>query len=258
MRISSLSSAIAPYSGSADALNAEPGSPTSFLTGAGARMTTPSSIGVIFDMDGVLIDSASAHFRSWQLLAREHGTTVAQEQFTATFGRQNRDIIPLLFEDVTPDRLRLLADRKEAIYRDLIREDPPIVDGAAALIRDLHAIGVRLAVGSSGPRANIDLVLRALGATDRIPVVVSGDDVTRGKPDPQVFTLSATRLGIPANRCVVVEDAPVGIEAARAAGTRTVAVSIYHPARTFTGVDCVVDRLADLTADRLVSLVAAR
>lgn len=218
-------------------------------------MTTPSSFGVIFDMDGVLIDSASAHFHSWQLLAREHGTTVAQEQFTATFGRQNRDIIPLLFEDVTPDRLRLLADRKEAIYRDLIREDPPIVDGAVALIRDLFAIGVRLAVGSSGPRANIDLVLRALGATERIQVVVSGDDVSRGKPDPQVFTLSATRLGIPANRCVVVEDAPVGIEAAQAAGARTVAVSIYHPARTFAEVDCVVDRLADLTADRLVSLV---
>lgn len=217
-------------------------------------MTTPSSFGVIFDMDGVLIDSASAHFHSWQLLAREHGTTVAQEQFTATFGRQNRDIIPLLFEDVTPDRLRLLADRKEAIYRDLIREDPPIVDGAVALIRDLHAAGVRLAVGSSGPRANIDLVLRALGATERIQVVVSGDDVSRGKPDPQVFTLAATRLGIPANRCVVVEDAPVGIEAAQAAGARTVAVSIYHPAESFPHADFVASRLAELSVDRLKGL----
>ncbi len=217
-------------------------------------MTAKPPIGVVFDMDGVLVDSAAAHLRSWRLLARECGGHVTQEEFTRTFGRQNRDIIPMLFGPVSETRMRELADRKEEIYRDLIREHPPIVSGAVALVRALHAGGALLAVGSSGPLENIELVLAAMGVRDCIPAIVSGDDVTRGKPDPQVFTLAAQRLDVPVSRCVVIEDAPIGIEAARAAGTRAVAVLIYHPADAFGQADFVVSRLADLSVSRVLSL----
>ena len=86
--------------------------------------------GVIFDMDGVLVDSATPHFRSWQMLAEENGTSVTRDQFAESFGRQNRDIIPLLFGEVSPRRLQELADRKEELYRHLIRQCAPVVDGA--------------------------------------------------------------------------------------------------------------------------------
>lgn len=218
-------------------------------------MTADGPIGVIFDMDGVLVDSAESHFQSWKGLAEECGGTVTKEQFARTFGRQNRDIIPILFGDVHEERLKALADRKEEIYRELIRQRLPIVDGAAKLVHALHDGGVRIAVGSSAPRANIDLVLDAMGVADCVCVVVSGDDHSRGKPDPQVFEVAAERLGLTPSRCVVVEDAPVGIKAARAAGARAVAVLLYHPADAFAEADHIVPRLADLSVDELTSLV---
>lgn len=220
-----------------------------------------SAIGVIFDMDGVLVESADAHLASWELLASQEGVKINRAQFAATFGRQNRDIVPLLFSPASAARVKALAERKEKIYRGLIREHPPIVAGAVMLVEALHEAGVRLAVGSSAPKANIDLVLSAMGATAWICAVVSGDDVARGKPDPQVFAMAAERLGLPARRCVVVEDAPVGIQAARAAGAAAVAVLSCHAADAFefTDVACrpdlTVDRLTDLSVARLIALV---
>lgn len=201
------------------------------------------------------MDSAAPHLRSWQILAEENGAVVTPEQFAATFGQQNRDIIPKLFGEVSEQRLGTLGDRKEEIYRDLVRMDPPIVDGAVCLVRELGEVGVRLAVGSSGPRKNIDLILAAMGVTDQIPVVVSADDVTRGKPDPQVFLLAADRMGIPPNRCVVIEDAPVGVQSARSAGARVVAVAVHHPSDAFDGADLVVARLSVLSVQELVGLI---
>ena len=218
-------------------------------------MNPREPIGVIFDMDGVLVDSAEPHLESWQLLAKENDRSVTREQFAATFGRQNNDIIPLLFGDVDAQRCAALADRKEEIYRDLVRRAPPIVKGAVDLIQALHERGVRLAVGSSGPSQNIELELDAMGVQELIPVVISGDDVQRGKPDPQVFSLACQGLGVEAVRCVVVEDAPAGIEAAMAAGTRTIAILMHHPAESFENADCIVDRLSDLTPDKIESLV---
>lgn len=217
-------------------------------------MGTQTAVGVIFDMDGVLVDSAPAHFQSWQRLAAEEGGSVTSEQCAATFGRQNRDIIPALFGAMSRARVSTLADRKEAIYRDLIRHAPPIVDGAAELVRDLHHAGVRLAVGSSGPLPNIELVLDALGVTECVSTIVTGDDVTHGKPDPEVFCLAAQGLGLAPERCVVIEDAPAGTQAAHAAGTRVVAVLIHHPAEAFEHADRTVTRLAELSADDLIAL----
>ena len=116
-------------------------------------------VGAVFDMDGVLVDSAAPHFRSWQLLAKENNTVVTEAQFSETFGQHNNDIIPKIFGNTTPSEVCELAARKEELYRDLIRADAPIVSGAPELIRGLFEAGVALAVGSSGPLANIELVL---------------------------------------------------------------------------------------------------
>jgi beta-phosphoglucomutase len=206
-------------------------------------------------MDGVLVDSADAHYLSWQQLARECGRDVTREQFAATFGRQNRDIVPVLIGDVPGATLDSLSDRKEEIYREMVCDSAPIVDGAVELVRALSQAGCSLAVGSSGPRANIDLVLEAMGVAELMLTIISGDDVTRGKPDPQVFALACAGLEIEPTRCIVVEDAPAGVEAARGAGTRTVAVLMHHSADSFEKADLVVNRLADLSADSVFALV---
>ena len=210
---------------------------------------------IIFDMDGVLIDSAAAHYESWRRLAAELGRQLTLEQFSATFGQQNRDIIPQFFGG-HPDAERIaeLAERKEVIYRDLVRGQMPAIDGAVDLVRRCHAAGLRLAVGSSGPQPNIALALDELGITDCFETIVHEKDVTRGKPDPQVFLLAAERLGIEPGACAVIEDAPTGIQAALAAGMTAIGLTTHHPREKLAAAHQVVDRLADLTPTDIAAM----
>lgn len=215
---------------------------------------------VIFDMDGVLVDSAPAHFESWQRLAREEGIVITHEQFEAGFGRQNRDIIPMFFGPVSPIRLAEIAERKESLYREIVRNNVPAVPGAARLVHELASQGIPLALGSAGPRDNIQLVLDSMGVSPHFRVIVSGEDASRGKPDPMVFQLACTRLEMLPARCVVIEDAIAGVQAAKAAGTRVAAVMMHHSANALrkAGADLVVSRISDLTPDDLLELVNRR
>jgi beta-phosphoglucomutase len=204
--------------------------------------------GVIFDMDGVLVDSYSAHLASWQALYRELGIEYGESAFAADFGRTSRDILRrTLGEQLAEERIRELDARKEALFRDLLRKSFPAMDGAVELIDALWADGFLLAVGSSGPPENIALALEKLGRARRLSAVVTGRDVTRGKPDPQVFQLAARRLGLPADRCAVVEDAVHGIEAARRGGMAGIALTGTAPREQFAAADLVVDSLRELT-----------
>ena len=212
---------------------------------------------VIFDVDGVLVDSYDAHMRSWLLMGREHGLTITEEQFASTFGQTSREIIARFWgSDLSREDAEALDARKEAIYRDLIRERFPAMDGSVELIDALADAGFRLAVGSSGPPENVELTLDCLGRASRFNAVVTGRDVTRGKPDPQVFQIAAERLGLPLERCIVVEDAPVGITAARAAGMASVALVGTVAADRLGEADLVVRSLRELLdVSRLAALL---
>jgi len=206
--------------------------------------------GVIFDMDGVLVDSGPAHAASWRTVARQHGIEISDEQFRRTFGRPSRDIIRIIWgPDVTDEEIRTYDQQKEAAYRDLIRGNVPLAPAARDTLAALRDAGYLLAVATSGPQANVELVLRETGLTPLLNTVVTGFDVRRGKPAPDCFLLAAERIDTPAKRCVVVEDAPVGIEAARAAGMRCIGLRGTHPPQRLaaSGATTVVDRLADIT-----------
>jgi beta-phosphoglucomutase family hydrolase len=210
---------------------------------------------VIFDLDGVLIDSGAAHHQSWRLLAAELGQEVTAGRFAASFGRQNRDIIPLLFGGGDDEaRIRRLSERKEALYRDLVRGRIPALPGAVALVRDCRRSGLKLAIGSSAPVENIHLALEEMGIADCFDAVVHDADVTRGKPDPEVFLIAAERLGVPPGDCVVIEDAPSGVQAALAAGMKAVGLTTYHAADRLAAANLVVDHLSDLSRAAILSI----
>lgn len=215
-----------------------------------------SQVGVIFDMDGVLVDSYAPHLRSWCLLAEEAGFSVTETQFAATFGKTSREIIRMLFGVTEPSKVRRLDDRKESLYRDLIRSTVPAMPGAMTLMRRLHEAGIRLAVGSSGPPENVELVCDRLGLSAFLSGKVTGRDVQRGKPDPQVFQLAARQMGVLPAACVVVEDAPVGIEAAKRAGMHAIGLVGTHPASALSSADRVVERLDDLDVASMFALAA--
>ncbi|NOS99646.1 MAG: HAD family phosphatase [Phycisphaerales bacterium] len=207
---------------------------------------------VLFDLDGVLIDSGPAHLESWRRLAMELGIAITDDQFKSTFGRQNRDVIPMLFGPGNdPERMHEWSERKEAYYRELIADRVPIFVGATGLVRACHRAGMKCAIGSSGHPKNIALAVAALRIETEISVVVSGQDVSAGKPDPQVFLLGAERLGVSAARCAVIEDAPAGIAAALNAGMTAIAVASEHPREHLNRAHLIVDRLSDLTPARI-------
>jgi beta-phosphoglucomutase len=215
--------------------------------------------GVIFDMDGVLVDSYHAHFESWRRLAEEHGLALTEEEFARTFGRTSREILRSAWpRPLTHEEVRTFDDRKEALFREIIARDFPAMDGARPLIDALRSAGFRLAVGSSGPPENVELILSRLGGASLFDGVVHGRDVHRGKPDPEVFLLAAERAGIPPPAAAVVEDAAPGIEAATRAGMASVAVlSTGRAEADFRGVhpDVIVASLRDLTPSILQQVI---
>jgi len=217
-----------------------------------------NKLAVIFDMDGVLVDSYQAHFESWQVVADELGLAVTEADFAAQFGRTNREIIVAYWGEgrFSPERIAALDDLKESAFREILEARFPAMPGAPELLRSLDGAGFTLGVGSSGPPANVDLVLDKLGARPLFRAVVTARDVTRGKPDPQVFLLAAGRLGVAPERCAVVEDAPAGIAAANRAGMRSVGlVSTGRTRELLSGADFTVDSLTELSPEVIGELI---
>jgi beta-phosphoglucomutase len=180
---------------------------------------------VLWDVDGVLIDSAEQHRTSWQLLAEENGFAYSDERFWATFGRRNADVIPSMFgTGYPPEMVARLADRKEELYRQLLSAEAEPLPGATELMAALHVAGYRQALGSSAPRENIVLVIRLLGIGSYLDGSVSGEEVAEGKPAPDIYLAAAKQVGVAPDHCLVIEDAVAGIEAAHAASMRCLAV----------------------------------
>ena len=210
-------------------------------------------LGVIFDMDGVLVDTYHAHYQSWLALAEQEDLSFTEDQFAPTFGRTSREIIAHFWGAGLSDRrIAEMAAAKEEAFRRIIADDFPAMPGARQLIDRLADDGFALAVGSSGPPENVALVLEKLGVRDRFKAVVTGMDVTRGKPDPQVFLIAAERLDTVPAACAVVEDAPAGVAAARAAGMKAIGlVSTGRTPEELRDAHLMVHHLSDLTPQRL-------
>jgi HAD superfamily hydrolase (TIGR01509 family) len=219
------------------------------------QTTSSAPWGAIFDWDGVIIDSSRHHEESWERLAREEKRELPEGHFKAGFGRKNQYIIPEILgwarEETEVERISL---RKEALYREVVREwglEP--LPGVQTWLERLRDAGVPCAIGSSTHRPNIDLSLSILGFASFFSAIVTAEDVTLGKPDPQVFLVAASRIQRPPERCVVFEDAFVGIDAAKAGGMRVIGVATTHPPEALNEADRAVRQLDELQADELAS-----
>jgi beta-phosphoglucomutase len=214
-------------------------------------------LGVIFDMDGVLVDSYRAHLQSWQEAAGAFGVQMSPQDFARTFGRTSREIIrqlwPATFSDDQVNRFDLA---KEARYREILESDFPEMPGAAQLIRTLHDAGFKLAVGSSAPPENVAVLLRRLHNGNLFTATVSGAEVEHGKPDPEIFLLAASKLALSPERCAVIEDAPTGLQAAKRAGMVAIALPGTAPIDVLRQhADFVTESLASLTPQMIRTLV---
>jgi HAD superfamily hydrolase (TIGR01509 family) len=182
---------------------------------------------VLWDMDGTLIDSEEFHWISWRDTMANEGIPITHEQFLSSFGQRNDSIIPRwLGTDSTPERMERISAAKEEMYRNLIRKHGmAMLPGVAGWVHRLHHEGWVQAIASAAPRPNIDVVLEALAAGQYFQGIVSAEDVHKGKPDPEVYLIAASRVGATPARSIVVEDAVAGVEGARNAGMHSIGIS---------------------------------
>jgi beta-phosphoglucomutase len=207
---------------------------------------TDSTRAILWDLDGVIVDSGQYHFRAYQWLLEQRDIELSVEQFfSRLFGRRNWDILQDVLGPISQDEVHALAEQKEAKFRELVRGNITALPGAVELLRRAHEHGIRQAIVSSTPRENIELIVGTLGARDCLDAIVGEEDSERGKPDPQPFTTAADRLGVAYERCVVIEDAPEGVAAGEAAGMRVIGLATTRPAERLSQADLVVRSLED-------------
>ena len=211
---------------------------------------------ILWDMDGTLLDSAEYHWLAWQDSLHAEGYNVTREQFEASFGQRNDTILRGYFgPELTDDEIARIGGDKEARYRNQVRERGiDLLPGVQRWLARLSAKGWRQAIASAAPLANVEAIVAALEIGPFFDAFVSAEDVQRGKPDPQVFLIAAERLTVAPARCVVVEDAPAGLEAARRAGMCAIGVRTTH---ADLQADIVVDTLDDLPDDGFDRLLTA-
>ena len=215
--------------------------------------------GVIWDMDGVLVDTGDYHYLSWIEALSEVGMSMDEQFFREIFGMNNAGIISILVEEEPdPEFVTQLSERKELCFREMVKGHVQPLPGVRMWLERLQEENkpgnggeptiVRSAIASSGPPANIEALVGGLSLDHYFYAIVSGANMA-GKPDPAVFLEAARQIEIPPEKCVVVEDAVAGVEGAKRAGMKCVAVTTTNLAEALQAADIVVDRLDELPED---------
>jgi len=213
---------------------------------------------LIFDMDGTIVDNMAFHTKSWITFFERRGHAIdADAFFRATAGRQGGEIIRSHFgEHLLDDEVMTLNHEKEAVYRELYAPHRKAVEGFEDLIADAKSQGIALAVGTAAPPANVEFTLDGLDLRRHFDAIVGATDVARGKPHPDVFLEAAKRCGAEPADCIVFEDAPLGVEAARRAGMRAVVLTTTLSAEAFAEFDNVITIVSDFSQLSLDELFA--
>ena len=205
--------------------------------------TTTRPRAAIFDLDGTVVDNMFLHAEAFAVFAERHGLPPLTPADRAKLdGRRNSEIFPVLFgREMAREEWLAYEHEKEALYREVSRGRLRLVAGLPALLDRLHAERIAVALATSAPELNVVHTLGEIGLAGAFPTVVRGDQVPQGKPAPDVFIEAARQLALPAPTCVVFEDAPMGVAAARAAGMPVVGVTTSFSAEQFAALDDAPD-----------------
>lgn len=223
---------------------------------SGSARNAPHA-GVIWDLDGVLVDTGEFHFQSWSETLARHGIPYGPEAFRATFGRNNAGTLAfLLGYEPAPEMVAQISEEKERLFRDLARGRAQPLPGVLDWLERLRAEGIRQAIASSAPPENIEVLMDELGLRPYFAAIVSGADLP-AKPHPDVFLQAARLIGAEPVHCIVIEDSVAGVEAAERAGMHCIAVTTTNPAEALSRASLVVETLDKLPEAALWNLLAA-
>jgi HAD superfamily hydrolase (TIGR01509 family) len=212
--------------------------------------------GILWDLDGVLADSTRLHYESWRATFEKRGYELSFERFTSTFGRNNHAVLTDMFgRPPTAAEMQTIADEKEIAFRQSVPGQMDLLPGALDWLKQFQAWGFPQAVASSAPPENIEIQMDELNIRPYFAALVSAAGLP-GKPDPAVFLKAAAQLGLPPQRCLVMEDAPAGVQGAKTGGMKCMAVLTTNSPASLQGADLIVNRLSDLTPSQVRALLA--
>ncbi len=204
-----------------------------------------ASYATLWDLDGTLVDTNLFHWQAWQDELATHHRTLSWEEFSSTFGQRNDTILRLwISEDLSAADIRAISDSKEARYRNLVHQNGlDLLPGVKRLLEELRSAGWRQALATMTSRVNVNAIFSVLPITEYFDGVATGDDVSLGKPAPDIFLLAAEKIRVLSQACIVVEDSTAGIEAAQRAKMKTVGVN----SRITLPADLYVNTLEDVS-----------
>ena len=211
---------------------------------------------VIWDMDGVIADTAQYHLKGWQMVFQKRGANYTEEDFRRNTGKRSDTIVrEVLGEKIAQGEIIAIIREKDENFRQLMGQNIRPFPGVLKLITSLKEHKFKIAIASSAPMDNIQLITQSLKIHNRFDAIISGWEVTKGKPDPQTFLLAAEKLGVEAEDCIVIEDAISGVTASRRAGMRCIAVTNTTSREELREADLIIDTLEEITADDLDRLL---
>jgi len=208
---------------------------------------------ILWDLDGVLVDNAEFHYEAWRDLFRSLRRAFTIQEFQLTFGLRNDVILNRFLDPLQEEEIKALANKKERLFRKKLKGRVKPMAGALDLLHHLLRVNKKLAIVSSTPRKNVEMILRSLSLENAFQAIIAEEDVRLGKPNPEGFLMAAERLGVDSSRCAVIEDSPDGIEAAKQAGMTAIGLASTHNIGRLSRADLVVKSLGDADLVRLLS-----
>lgn len=210
----------------------------------------------IFDLNGTLIDDMDYHIRAWYDILHALGAKLSIEQVKLECYGKNEELLERIFPGrFTYDEMQAMIARKEAGYREVFRPHLRLIRGLDAFLHKAHQLEIIMGIGSAALPENINFVLDGLSLHHYFKAIVSAVDVRMSKPDPETFISCSLRLGMPPSHCIVFEDSPMGVEAARRAGMKSVVITTLHPKEDFAAGDHILAVIEDYTDPVLISLL---
>jgi HAD superfamily hydrolase (TIGR01509 family) len=212
-----------------------------------------SDFAVIFDMDGVIVNSNPFHRIALRRFCEKHGYCLSDKEMKERiFGRTNKDWLTRLFqENLTRDQLKNLEEEKESLFREIYAEHIKPVRGLHDFLKMLEKNNITRAIATSAPPSNVVFTLEKTATKKFFKVVIDGSDVDRSKPDPEIYLKVTAAIKYPSGKCVVIEDSLSGIEAAREAGCKVIGITTTHSQKDLADTDLVIDHFHELTLPTL-------
>jgi beta-phosphoglucomutase len=218
-------------------------------------MDIENKFAVIFDMDGVLVNNSEIHDKTWQMICRKYGKEKSTEEIKIIFGGTNKIFVSRLLGINDEKEINAIAFEKEALYRKLYEKIIQLPEGLLNFLNELKIFKIPMAVATSGPTENLNFVLDKLEIRHFFDVLVDESQITKGKPNPEIYIATAEKLGLNPEQCAVIEDSVFGIKAALEARMKVIGITSSFSAEKINNANLIINSFKEINVEKIKSLM---